>query len=163
MRKTSTFTIPRDDPGRDKGKTFLLTEMSASKGEAWAMRVLLALMGSNVQLPEDFETLGMAALAELGMKALAQLRWETAEPLLLEMMECVQFVGDPMKAAATTRPLWDSDGQPNPNGDYDIEEVATRLKLRMEVWKLHMGFLEAVAPSLTERLRAAKGRTRTKA
>ena len=31
----------------------------------------------------------------------------------------------------------------------DIEEITTRLKLRGEVWKLHTGFLKAVAPSIS--------------
>ena len=33
--------------------------------------------------------------------------------------------------------------------EQDIEEVATRLKLRGEIWKLHTGFLKAVAPSIS--------------
>ena len=33
-RKTQTYTI--DSGGRDKGKTFLITEMPATKAEDWA-------------------------------------------------------------------------------------------------------------------------------
>jgi hypothetical protein len=153
-RKTITHKIA--DDGRDKGKLFLITEMSAEQGESWAMRVLLALMASNVQIPEGFEQLGMAALAELGIRSLAGLRWEVAEPLLREMFECVQIVADPLKAFATTRALMPE----------DVEEISTRIKLRMEIWKLHMGFLGAVAPSLNGNLKAAadhRSRTGTSA
>lgn len=134
-RKIANYTIT--DDGRDKGKLFLITEMSAARAESWAMRVLLALIGSNVDLPENFEELGMSGLAELGMRALSGLRWDVAEPLLAEMFDCVQVIPDAKKTHVARALIED-----------DIEEIATRLKLRVEVWKLHMDFLEAVAPSL---------------
>jgi hypothetical protein len=114
------------------------------------MRVLLALMSSNIQLPEDFEQLGMAGLAELGLKAVAGLRWEVAEPLLSEMMACVQRIPDPAKPHIHRVIIESAD---------DIEEISTRLKLRVEVWKLHMGFLQAVAPSLSGKLKATAGKS----
>lgn len=141
-RKTQQYQV--QDEGRDKGKIFLLTEMSAMQGEAWAIRVLLALMASNVQLPDDFKDLGMAALAELGLRMVSALKWEVAEPLLNEMFQCVKIVADPKRAFATTRDLVDN----------DIEEIGTRFKLRVEVWNLHMGFLQAVAPSLRGKSKA---------
>lgn len=146
MRKTANYRVM--DDGRDKGKLFLLTEMPASQGEAWAMRVLLALMGSNVQLPENFEQLGMAALAELGLKAVAGLQWEVAEPLLNEMLTCVRIIPDPTKTFVHRELI-----------DEDIEEISTRLKLRVEVWNLHMGFLQAVAPSLSGKLKATASKS----
>lgn len=152
-RKITQYRV--EDEGRDKGKLFLITEMLASKGEEWATRVLLALVASNADIPDDYELLGMAALAQLGMKVLLGLRWDIVEPLLNVMMECVQRVVDPNQAAATTRPLYGADGQPDPSGDYDIEEIQTRLMLRVEVWNLHMGFLEAVARSLKGKFKSA--------
>lgn len=141
-RKLANYTV--DVVGRDKGKLFLLTEMSAARAEAWAMRVLLALMASNVEVPEGFDELGVAGLAELGMRSLSGLKWEVAEPLLAEMMECVKIIPDPNKTHVSRELIED-----------DIEEVSTRLKLRVEVWKLHMDFLEAVAPSLFGKKAAA--------
>ena len=133
-RNTLNYTVT--DEGRDKGKTFVLTEMPASRAEAWAMRAILALLANNVELPDGFERLGMAGMAEVGIKALSGLKWDVAEPLLSEMWDCVQIMPDPSKPHVV-RPLIEE----------DIEEVATRLKLRGEVWKLHTGFLKAVAPS----------------
>lgn len=149
-RHTTTYVVT--DEGRDKGKHFLITEMSASKAESWAMRALMALMGSNVDLPEGFETLGMAGLAQVGFKGLSQLSWNVAEPLLAEMLECVQVIPDRHKPSVV-RPILDE--------DYDIEEITTRLKLRMEVWSLHTDFLKAVAPSLVEKAKAAGKQSRT--
>lgn len=133
-RKTKNVTITAE--GRDKGKVFVLTEMSASRAEAWAARALLALMAGNVQLPAGIEKLGFAGLVQVGVRALTGLRWEAAEPLLAEMMTCVQVMPDPSKPTVV-RPLIED----------DIEEVATRIALRREIWELHTGFLQAGGPS----------------
>ena len=143
MRSTTNFTVT--DEGRDKGKTFLLTELSASKAEAWAMRAILALMAGGVELPEGFERLGMAGMAEVGIKALAGLKWEVAEPLLAEMWECVRIMPDPARPNVIRNLI-----------EEDIEEITTRIKLRAEVWKLHTGFLKAAAPSLLKEAVARK-------
>ena len=135
-RTVSNYTVT--DEGRDNGKVFVLTEMPASRAESWAMRALLALMAGGVEVLEGFERMGMAAMAEIGIKALAGLKWEVAEPLLAEMWECVQIMPDPSKPHVVRALI-----------EQDIEEVATRLKIRGEIWKLHTGFLKAVAPSIS--------------
>jgi hypothetical protein len=136
-RNTLNYTVT--DEGRDKGKTFVLTEMPASRAEAWAMRAILALLANNVELPDGFERLGMAGMAEVGIKALSGLKWDVAEPLLSEMWDCVQIMPDPSKPQIVRNLI-----------EEDIEEISTRVKLRAEVWKLHTGFLKAVAPSISE-------------
>jgi hypothetical protein len=88
--------------------------------------------------------MGMAGLAELGLKAIAGLKWEVAEPLLEEMLQCVQIIPNPAKPQVV-RALVES----------DIEEILTRFKLRVEVWKLHMDFLQAVAPSFSTGIKSA--------
>lgn len=141
-RSTLIYTV--NDENRDRGKTFVLTELPASQAEAWAMRALLALMAGGVNMPDGFEKLGMAAMAELGIKALSGLQWQIAKPLLDEMWECVRIMPDP-KNAKIIRNLIEE----------DIEEISTRVKLRAEVWKLHAGFLKAVAPSVSPQSEAA--------
>ena len=135
-RHTATYTV--EDEGRDRGKNFLITEMPASRGEAWAYRALLALIAGGVELPDGFERMGMAGMAELGIKALAGLRWEVAEPLLAEMWDCIEIIPDPAKPRIFRALIED-----------DVEEVMTRGKLRAEVWKLHTGFLKAAALSIS--------------
>lgn len=144
-RHTANFTGTID---RDKGRLYLITEMWASQGEAWATRVLIAMLGANVNLPDNFKELGMAALAQMGFQALGALKWEDAKPLLAEMMDCVQIIPDPKKTHVF-RPLIEE----------DIEEIPTRLELRMEVWNLHTGFLQAVAPSLVAKVKAAAAKS----
>ena len=143
-RKVLDYTITED--GRDKGKVFRITEMSAAKAEAWATRVLLALLGSNPEFPESISDLGMAQLAELGFKALSGLKWELAEPLLAEMFECVSVIPDPSKPMIVRALAYD---------DSDIEEIMTRIKLREQIFKLHTDFLKAVVPSTSHKKTAA--------
>lgn len=141
-RATINYTVT--DEGRDFGKVFVLTEMPASRAEAWAMRAILALMAGGVELPEGFERMGMAGMAEVGIRALSGLKWEVAEPLLAEMWSCVQIMPDSSKPHVIRNLI-----------EEDIEEIMTRVKLRAEVWKLHTGFLKAVAPSILKRSQAA--------
>ena len=117
-RKELTYTA---EDGRDKGKKFKLTEMPTSRAENWAMRAILALMKSGVEVPDGFERMGMSGLAEVGLRAVAGLEWSVAEPLLAEMLSCVEFMPDPSKPQVVRGLI-----------EEDIEEVVTRLRLRME-------------------------------
>ena len=133
MRKTKTVTIARE--GRDKGKTFLITEMGAVPAEKWAARALLALGRAGVEIPDDAAGIGAAAIIAAGLGAFRQMNFEDAEPLLDEMMACVQIVPDPTKRDAMTQaPI------ARPMMDGDVEEVATLAQLRAEVIEVHTGF-----------------------
>lgn len=123
MRKTKEVIVPLD--GRDKGKKFLITEMPASTAEKWAARAFLALAHAGIEIPEELQGAGMAAIAIVGLRALGRVSWEEAEPLMDEMMACIQSV-----QPAITRPVIEE----------DIEEVTTRMWLRSEVFELHCGF-----------------------
>jgi hypothetical protein len=136
-RKTATYRV--EDKGRDHGKTFLLTELDAAQAEDWAMRALLALMAGDVEMPEDSASMGMAQIAQLGLKAISKLSFEVAKPLMEEMFACVQIIPEPTTARMhIARPLISD----------DIEEVSTRLKLRLEVFKLHTDFLQDAGRSI---------------
>ena len=131
-RKSTKYTVQSE--GRDKGRTFLITEMSASQAESWAYRMILAVANGGIELPEGFETAGMAGIAELGIQVLSKLKWKDAEPLLKEMFDCVQVIPD-VGRANMVRPLIEE----------DIEEIKTRMELRYEIWNLHTSFLNADA------------------
>lgn len=124
-----SVTVRIDAEGRDKGKAFLLTEMPATRAEKWAIKALLAISRSGADLPDGFDSLGMAGLARVGIGALLKLPFEDAEPLLDEMFACVQAIPDPTNASVIRSLIED-----------DIEEVSTRIKLRFELLKLHTGF-----------------------
>lgn len=134
MRKVINYTISQ--PGRDLGKTFVITELPAAQAEKWAMRAFLALAKSGVDVPANIFESGMAGLAVTGMKALQGLPWELAEPLFDEMFKCIQVEASP-NGKPFIRALTDD----------DIEDVTTRFTLRLEVFKVHTDFLEAAARS----------------
>ena len=106
-RKVETYIV--DAEGRDNGKTFILTEMAATKAEDWAIRVMFALGSANVEVPEGALQLGMSALAEIGLKKLFAVNAEQMRPLLSELMECVEFVPNPQKPQVKIRfPMFES-------------------------------------------------------
>lgn len=123
------------DDGRDQGKTFKIIEMPASKAEKWAARAFLALLRSGIDIPEDASALGMAGVAAMGLKAFSGIRFEEAEQLMDEMFDCIWMIPDLAKYPDNKRALVES----------DIEEIATRLRLRVEVLQLHMGFSMSAA------------------
>lgn len=136
-RKTLQVTIT--DEGRDKGKVFLIQEMAASQAERWAVRAFLALSRHGVELPEGLAEAGMAGMASYGLSLVGRLPFDEAQVLMDEMFRCVSIVPNPANPAITRGLVED-----------DIEEVPTRLKLRLEVFKLHTDFLKAAARSTSD-------------
>ena len=126
-RKTATVTIEAE--GRDLGKVFLLREMPASQAEKWAARAFLAMARSGIDIPDDLAGAGLAGIAAVGLKAIGGLGFAEAEPLMDEMFACIQIIPDPVRPAVV-RALVES----------DTEEISTRLRLRKEVFGLHVDF-----------------------
>lgn len=131
-RKTLTVTI--DAAGRDQGKAFFIREMPASQAEMWAVRAFLALARSGVEVPDGVAESGLAGIASFGFRALAGVRFEDARDLMAEMFACVRFIPDPSRPQVIRDLIED-----------DIEEVATRLRIRKEVFGLHVDFSQAGA------------------
>lgn len=137
-RRELTYTVTT--PGRDLGKAFRLTEMSALQAEKWAMRAFLALAAAGAELPPGIEEQGFVGLVTVGLSSFKGVNYYDAEPLLDEMLACVQVIPEPSNPAIL-RPM---------NGQDDVEEVATLLELRREVLRLHVDFSK-VAALLTSR------------
>lgn len=147
-RKTIRYTVT--DEGRDKGKVFVLTELSASEAEDWAASAFLALSRSGADIPDDVQEMGMSGLAVLGLRALSGLKIEEARPLLARMFACVQINPDPARPEIVRALIED-----------DIEEVKTRLLLRKEVFDLHTGFFTSAARTLSEQAATAQNTSAT--
>ncbi len=135
MRRFVTVSATEGRDAEAK-KKYLITEMSAVKAEKWAIRVLIALVNSGLDLTDEEAGGGMAGLSAVVNRGAFKfsgggLSFAEIEPLLDEMLSCVQ-IAEPK----ITRSLTED----------DIEEVATVLLLRSEVLKLHTGF------SLAERI-----------
>ncbi len=127
-RKTTRLTIAEE--GRDKGKSFVLTELPADQGERWFIRALFAIAKSDADVTPEVIAGGAASFAAWGLPALLQAEHRDVEPLLDEMWQCVQY------QHAANIPL-----QSIAEGiNSQIEEVSTRFALRLAVMQLHLGF-----------------------
>lgn len=131
MRKSLNYTVSAE--GRDKGKRFLITEMGARPGHRWASRALFAVMNAGIDIDDGVLDAGFAGLAAVGLSALGKVPYDKAEPLMDELLLCVEFV-DPTKPDIR-RPLFPD----------DIEEIATLFLLQKEVFGMHvMPFMNGV-------------------
>jgi hypothetical protein len=144
VRKTLDVTITAETApsvdGRDYGKTFRITEMSALAAERWANRATLALAPRlSAELGEEAaeEIVENATMPSMGriFRVLGRVSFPEMEPLLAELLACVQVVPDP-KHPQVVRAL-------NLGGMEDIEDVETLRYLRSEVMDLHVGFTMA--------------------
>ena len=133
-RKVSQYQV--QDEGRDFGKVFQIREMACTQAEKWALRAFLAIAKSGIELPDGAETAGFAGIATMGLTMVGKLPYEDAVPLLDEMFTCVQVLPNPSDLSVTRNLV-----------EGDIEEVATRIKLRIAIFKLHADFSKAAAPS----------------
>lgn len=133
--KTKQITI---EHGRDKGRVFLITEMSAAHADNWAMRALIALANGGVDLGGLSPQQGMMGMAGVALDALGRLKADDAIPLLNELLDCVQIIPE--------------GGQPRPlNLDFnDVEDFTTLWRLRKEVFALHTDFLQHAFGKTTE-------------
>lgn len=140
-RKTDTVII--EAAGRDQGKHFVLTEMSATQAEKWAIRAVLAVTKSGLDVPDDVAQMGMGAVAAMGLRAFTSVQFHDAEMLMDELMTCVRFMPDAGKSMVTRSLVED-----------DVEEVSTRLFLKAEVFRVHTGF--SLAGEISKRWEATK-------
>lgn len=139
-----------DAEGRDQGKLFKLTEMSALRAERWATRAFLGLVRGGIEIPDYVRGAGMAGLAMLGFRALGNLPYEEAITLMDELMTCVSMPVD-KDHIETVRPLRES----------DIMEVWTRMWLKDQVFELHTGFSLAGLKSTLTSAPAEKAKVET--
>jgi hypothetical protein len=145
MRKEKDVTIGPDtapsEEGRDYGKVFHITEMSAFAADEWSNRAALALLPRLTrEVPEDVvqqmsDNPNMATVERIGL-ILGNISFPDTRELLKELMDCVKIVPDP--------------NNPNPRpigmaGSVDIEDVETIHFLRKEAMALHTGFTLAAS------------------
>lgn len=123
MRKEIEITI---EDGRDAGKTFKITEMSATQMDRWATRAL-CLFGKSGKGVSALVGMNGTNLVEL----LTKVDYEEAEPLLNELLECASFKKDGVYVAMKGALV-----------DSVIEDWTTLFRLRSEALGLALGFLE---------------------
>lgn len=151
-RKTTQVTITAD--GRDKGKMFVLREMSSDQAERWFIRLVLALANAGAKVPEGVLFGGAAGFADMlptlknslvvAIRAIQGLDYSEVQPLMDELTQFIKWQPTPY---AVPRP---PEQEIFPGEHSQIDEVSTWLKLRFELIQLHVGFSLAADASTTE-------------
>jgi hypothetical protein len=149
-RKIERLVITSE--GRDKGKTFVLTEMPADQGERLANRIVFALLNTGAAIPEEALGAGWAALAALGLEAIGMLKAEVVQGILADAWaSCVLYEHSPKNPLQFIVEGVNS----------QIEEVKTRYEIHLALWKLHTGFSLPVAPPTSGQASTSGEGTRT--
>lgn len=138
--KTERVTI--DAEGRDKGKSFILTEMDSWNALRWCAKAMLSLSQSGV----DVQTIGLTKavqeggpekIAALGATLFAFIPATVALPLLDEARTCIRY-RLPVKDDKATATQEIADGEA-----CQIAEPRTWVTLFQRLFFLHLGFSEA--------------------
>ncbi|EMR0738063.1 hypothetical protein RVX82_002403 [Citrobacter braakii] len=129
-RKEIPFII--EEEGRDKGKEFIITEMSAWDADSLAQDIFRAMGDSNYSsIPADVIAMGCAGLATVGLSVISASSPEVARQLRDRLMSTVDIIIT-------------SEGQRQQrkvNGSLDFEEVSTIRSLLDKVFQVNFDFL----------------------
>lgn len=126
-----------NDEGRDKGKVFHITEMSSKAAEKWAMRTMRAMLMAGIPVTPEMMAGGVGSLAAMNPSAILNIDIGEVFALGDELMACVKIRPDPSHPELMRTP--DAEG--------DIEEIKTRLNLKLAAYHLIVGFSQAAVPS----------------
>ncbi len=162
--------------GRDKGKTFEVTEMNAWDAEDWATRAMLMLVKSGSDIPQETLDSGMSGLISLlvaqesgGMdeetatqkmsrasglviKALSGVSNDELRVLKDELLRQIVFIPNPAKPTRVSYPLFKS----------QVEEIRTIWRLHKEAFEVTSGFsLPAVDSTSKSGTRTGSRNTKT--
>lgn len=129
-RKEIPFIVETE--GRDKGKEFLIIEMSAWDADTLAQDIFRAMGDSNYSsIPADVIAMGCAGLATVGLSVISASSPEVARQLRDRLMSTVDIIIT-------------NDGkrqQRKVNGSLDFEEVSTIRSLLDKVFQVNFDFL----------------------
>ena len=129
-RKEISFIVEAD--GRDKGKEFLITEMSAWDADTLAQDIFRAMGDSGFsEIPADVIAMGCAGLATVGLSVISASSPDVARQLRDRLMSTVAIV---ITHEGTRQ-------QRKVKGELDFEEVSTIRTLLDKVFKVNFDFL----------------------
>ncbi|HEN3563961.1 TPA: hypothetical protein U5E20_003558 [Yersinia enterocolitica] len=132
-RKQITYIV--EDEGRDKGKEFIITEMSAWDAEELSEEIYRAMgHGEFNSLPADVVSMGVAGLATVGVSVLAAAPASVSRPISDRILSTVEIVVT-NKGKDITRAI----------KPIDFEEISTIRTLKDKVFELNFGFLSLAA------------------
>ncbi|UXD30506.1 hypothetical protein FORC066_3299 [Yersinia enterocolitica] len=124
-----------EDEGRDKGKEFIITEMSAWDAEELSEEIYRAMgHGEFNSLPADVVSMGVAGLATVGVSVLAAAPASVSRPISDRILSTVEIVitNEGKDITRSIKPI-------------DFEEISTIRTLKDKVFELNFGFLSLAA------------------
>lgn len=129
-RKEIPFVV--EEEGRDKGKEFLITEMSAWDADTLAQDIFRAMGDSGFsEIPADVIAMGCAGLATVGLSVISASSPDVARQLRDRLMSNVDIV---ITHEGTRQ-------QRKVKGELDFEEVSTIRTLLDKVFQVNFDFL----------------------
>ncbi|EKN4878001.1 hypothetical protein FG463_003083 [Yersinia enterocolitica] len=129
-RKEIVYIV--DAEGRDNGKEFIITEMSAWDADSLAQDIFRAMGDSNYTgIPADVIAMGCAGLATVGLSVISASSPDVAHTLRDRLMSTVEIVitHDGNRSRRQVK------------GSIDFEEVSTIRKLLDKVFQTNFDFL----------------------
>lgn len=130
-RKEIPFIV--EEEGRDKGKEFIITEMSAWDADTLAQDIFRAMGDSNYsQIPADVIAMGCAGLATVGLSVISASSPDVARQLRDRLMSTVDIVVTTKESGRQQRKV---------KGELDFEEVSTIRTVLDKVFKVNFDFL----------------------
>lgn len=129
-RKEIPFIV--EEEGRDKGKEFLITEMSAWDADTLAQDIFRAMGDSRLtEIPADVIAMGCAGLATIGLSVISASSPDVARHLRDRLMSTVDII------------ITNEGGrqQRKVKGELDFEEVSTIRTLLDKVFQVNFDFL----------------------
>jgi len=130
MARREVPYIVQDD-NRDKGKEFIITEMSAWSADEMAQDIFRAMGDADFSsIPADVISMGCAGLATVGLSVLSASSPEVSRQLRDRLMDTVQIVI-----------THEGKSQMRAVKSIDFEEVTTIRTLMDQVFKLNFDFL----------------------
>ncbi|PUX35955.1 hypothetical protein [Cronobacter sakazakii] len=128
-RKEIPYVVMEEN--RDKGKEFIITEMSAWDADEMAQDIFRAMGDCNYTgIPADVIAMGCAGLATVGLSVLSASSPEVSRQLRDRLLSTVQIVI-----------THDGDRQIRAVKSIDFEEVSTIRSLMDKVFKVNFDFL----------------------
>ncbi|MGK0705125.1 hypothetical protein ACSFCW_16835 [Yokenella regensburgei] len=132
-RKEIPFVV--EDDNRDKGKEFIITEMSAWDADELAQDIFRAMGDSNFTgIPADVIQMGCAGLATVGLSVMSAAKPEVSIMMRDKLMTTVSIAitHEGKRNVRLVKPI-------------DFEEVSTIREVMGKVFELNFGFLSIAA------------------
>lgn len=133
--------------GKDAGKCFVITRMSAFTADKWARNVVRALGRAGARTPREALQSGIAGLSGQSMALFSHMSDEDCDMAFSGLLDCVKIRRDPSNPSIEPAPLIEA----------DITDANTLPELRTEAFRLNVDFFKAAIYQIYPLIEALRG------